>query len=190
MIPQILRVWTRIETVLIGLSIMAALAVFLGGALVRVVAPAHAIDWAEEVALYFIIWATVLSGSSLVAEGRHIRTEVFVAQLAPGLRRGLGWAMMALSVGFVAAMMLYGWQAYGFALLLDERSASSLRAPQGYLVFLALPVGMALILGRVGLMLLDGQRPFIGTTEHKLPDIAPLEEAATEAPQTHSRKGH
>lgn len=164
MIDRILTLWTRIETILIGLSILAALAVFLGGAALRVVAPAHAIDWAEEVSLYFIIWATILSGSSLVAEGRHIYTEVFLAALSPTARTILGWGMTTLSVGFVIAMMVYGWQAYEFALLLDERSASSLRMPQGYTVFLALPVGMALIIGRVGLMLLNGQRPFGGDT--------------------------
>ena len=58
--------------------------------------------------------------------------------------------------------VVYGWQAFEFALLLDERSASSLRVEQGWAVFLALPVGMALIIGRVGLMLVAGQRPFAG----------------------------
>lgn len=160
MIPRILSIWTLIEKLLIGLLIFAALFTFLGGAVLRAVAPGHAIDWAEEVALYCIIWATVLSGSVLVAEGRHISTEVFVSMMRPATQRIVGWAMTALTIGFCAAMALYGWQAYEFALLLDERSASTLRAPQGYLVFLALPVGMTLILGRVALMLLQGQRPF------------------------------
>lgn len=164
MIKQILTIWTRIETILIGLAILAALAVFLGGALVRLISPSHAVDWAEEVSLYFIIWATVLSGSSLVAEGRHIHTEVFLSALSPRARRVLGWAMTALAAGFVAAMMVFGWQAFEFALMLDERSASSLRTQQGYAVFLALPVGMALILCRIGLMLADGERPFSGET--------------------------
>ena len=129
MISRILTLWTRIEAALIGLLILGALAVFLGGAVVRAVAPAHAVDWAEEVALYGIVWATVIAGSSLVAESRHIRTEVFLAALRPRARAMVGWAMTALSVGFCGAMMVYGWQAYEFALLLDERSASTLRVP-------------------------------------------------------------
>lgn len=160
MIKKILKIWTRVEAVLIGLIILGALAVFLGGAALRAFAPAHAIDWAEEVALYGIIWATVLAGSALVAEGRHIRTEVFLAALSPRTQTAINWAVAAVATGFCAAMLFYGWQAYDFANLLDERSASSLRAPQGPLVFLALPVGMALILGKVALMLIDGQRPF------------------------------
>ncbi|MGH1368034.1 MAG: TRAP transporter small permease [Maritimibacter sp.] len=165
MIEKILHIWTRIESVLIGIAILGALAVFLGGALIRAFLPAYAIDWAEEIALYGIIWATVLAGSSLVSEGRHIHTEVFLSALSRRLRNVLGWCVTALSAGFCAAMKVYGWQAFEFALMLDERSASTLRVEQGYAVFLALPVGMALILGRVGLMILAGQRPF-GSDAH------------------------
>lgn len=162
MAQTILTIWTRIEAVLIGLLLIAALLVFLGGAVVRALAPAYAVDWAEEVALYGIIWATAIAGSSLVAEGRHINTDIFVAGLARRTRVAIAWAMTALATVFCGAMMLYGWQAFEFALLLDERSASTLRVQQGYAVFLALPVGMALILGRVALMIAAGERPFAG----------------------------
>lgn len=160
MIHTLLRLWSRLETLLIGLCIFAALVCFLGGAVLRAVAPGHAVDWAEEVSLYFIIWATALSGSALVAERRHIFTEIFVSQLTRPWRQALGWAITALTVGFCAAMTVFGWQAFEFALLLDERSASTLRVQQGYALFLALPVGMALILLRIAAMLLVGERPF------------------------------
>lgn len=160
MIESIMRIWTRIDTILIGTLILAALAIFLGGAAVRVFAPIHAVDWAEEVSLYCIVWATVLSGSSLVAEGRHISTELFVSALSPAWQRAVGWFVTLLIVGFCGVMAWYGWKAFGFALLLDERSASSLRTPQAYALFLALPVGMVLILGRMALMIIAGKRPF------------------------------
>lgn len=160
MIPRILNLWSRVETVLIGALLIIALAVFLGGGLLRIVAPAYAVDWATEVSIYFIIWATVLAGAAIVQEDRHLHTEVFIAALSPRLRRVLGWAMSILSIGFIAIMLIYGWQAYEFANLLDERSGSSLRAPQGFAVFLPLPLGMALILIRCALMLMNGQRPF------------------------------
>lgn len=160
MIPKIIKIWTRIETVLIGLLVLAALCIFLGGAALRAFAPLYALDWAEEISLYCVIWATVLSGSTLVAEGRHISTEIFVTYLPPELKTLVAWAVTAFTGLFCLAILVYGWQAFEFALLLDERSASTLRVEQGYAVFLALPVGMALILGRMILMLLDGQRPF------------------------------
>jgi TRAP-type C4-dicarboxylate transport system permease small subunit len=166
MVDIIMRIWTRIETILVGILILTALAIFLGGAGMRVLAPTHSVDWAEEVALYCIVWATVLSGSSLVAEGRHISTEVFVSTLSPTWRRLTGWFVTALIAGFCAAMAWYGWKAFGFALLLDERSASSLRTPQAYALFLALPVGMVLILGRMALMVISGKKPFGDHTQH------------------------
>ena len=166
MIDRIMRIWTRVETVLIGSLITAALAVFLGGAVLRTLAPEHAVDWAIEVSLYCIIWATALSGSSLVAEGRHIRTEIVVMTFPPAVRRAVGWGVVVLVTGFAALMAVYGWQAVDFALLLDERSASTLRVPQAWAVFLALPVAMVLILGRIALMLIGGERPFGDELDH------------------------
>ena len=110
MIPKILSIWTRIEGVLIGLCITAALLVFLGGAAVRAFAPAYSVDWAEEVALYGIIWATVLAGSSLVAEGRHLQTEVFLTRFSLRTRTVIGWIMTGVATAFCAAMLVYGWQ--------------------------------------------------------------------------------
>jgi TRAP-type C4-dicarboxylate transport system permease small subunit len=162
MLSRILKIWSRIEMTLIGLLMFAALGVFLWGAAMRAFAPMHSVDWAEEVALYCIIWATVIAGSTLVAEGRHISTEVFLTRMSRSRRHIIGIGTTIVATGFAFAMMIYGWQAFEFALLLDERSASSLRTPQAYAVFLALPVGMALILARIAVMLLLGQRPFEG----------------------------
>lgn len=160
MIPRILAIWSRVETVLIGVLLIVSLVIFLGGGALRVFSPANAVDWATEVSIYFIIWATVLAGAAIVQEDRHLHTEVFIAALSPRARHILGWAMSILSIGFIAVMLVYGWQAYDFAILLDERSGSSLRTPQSFAVFLPLPVGMALILIRVTLMMFNGQRPF------------------------------
>jgi TRAP-type C4-dicarboxylate transport system permease small subunit len=164
MIDRILTAWSRVETALIGVLVLVSLAVFLGGAAVRAVAPQHAVDWAEEVSIYFIIWATVVSGSVLAAEGRHINTEIVTGALPPALRRAVAVAMLLLTLGFCVAMTVYGWQAFRFKLMLDERSGSSLRTPQSWAVFLALPVGMALIVLRICLLALTGRG--ITTTDH------------------------
>lgn len=150
------------ETVLIGLLLLAALTIFLGGAFVRSVAPAYAVDWAEEISIYCIIWATVLSGSVLMYEKRHISTEIVASLFPEKAQRWLALAVMLLTLAFCAFMCWYGYQAVNFALLLDERSASTLRTPQAWAVFLALPVGMGLIVIRLILMLLAGTRSIAG----------------------------
>ena len=165
---RILAVWSRIETVLIGILVLLSLATFLGGAALRTLAPSYAVDWAEEVSLYFVIWATVLSGSVLAAEGRHINTEIVTGLLPPGARRAVGIATAALTLGFCVAMAVFGWQAFEFALLLDERSGSSLRTPQAWTVFLALPVGMGLIVLRIALLAASG-RGITPVAEPELP---------------------
>ena len=81
MIDRFLKAWSRLETVLIGLLVLCALFTFMGGAVVRVLAPQHAVDWADEVALYFIVWASIIAGSVLAAEGRHINTEIVTGAL-------------------------------------------------------------------------------------------------------------
>jgi TRAP-type C4-dicarboxylate transport system permease small subunit len=125
------------------------------------------VDCAEEVSIDFLPWATVLSGSVLAAEGRHINTEIVTGALPPGPRRAVAAAILLLTLGFCVAMTVYGWQAFRFALMLDERSGSSLRTPQGWAVFLALPVGMALIVARICLLAATGRG--ITPTDHPQP---------------------
>ncbi len=157
MIQKILNIWSRIETILIGLLVIGAITVFLSGMLIRIFAPMNAIDWADEVAIYCIIWATVLSGSVLASEGRHINAEIVVAALPARAQKVLGLVVFALVAGFCIAITIFGWQAYEFANMLDERSATSLRTPQGFAGFLALPVGMGLIVLRMVLLAFQGR---------------------------------
>ncbi|MCB1390920.1 MAG: TRAP transporter small permease [Rhodobacteraceae bacterium] len=157
MLSRFLTIWSRVETVLIGILVLCALATFMGGAAVRVLAPRHAIDWADEVALYFIVWATVIAGSTLAAEGRHISTEIVVGGLSRRWRRAAALLTGALTLAFCAAMLRYGWEGFAFSRMLDDRSGSSLRAPQAWFLFLALPVGMALMVIRIVLLAIAGR---------------------------------
>jgi len=157
MLDRILTIWSRIETALIGLLVLCALLTFLGGAAIRVLAPQHAVDWAEEVALYFIIWATALAGSVLAGEGRHINTEIVVSGLADRPRRAIGLVVGLVTLGFCAAITWFGWEGYAFSAMLDDRSASSLRMPQSWTLFLALPVGMGLLVIRIVLLAIQGR---------------------------------
>lgn len=157
MLDRILSLWSRVETVLIGILVLCALFTFLGGAAVRVVAPWHAVDWADEVALYFIVWATALAGSVLAAEGRHINTEIVVGTLSGTPRRAVALLVWAITLAFCVAMTWFGWEAYEFSAMLDDRSGSSLRAPQSWTLFLALPVGLGLMVLRILLLALQGR---------------------------------
>ncbi|MFN4099058.1 MAG: TRAP transporter small permease [Pararhodobacter sp.] len=157
MLDRLLAIWSRIETILIGLLVLGALGTFMGGAAVRVLAPRHSVDWADEVALYFIVWATAVAGSVLAAEGRHINTEIIIGTFPDRARRAAKRFTAALTLAFCAAMFWFGWEAFEFSLMLDDRSGSSLRTPQAWFLFLALPVGMGLMVVKITLLAVAGR---------------------------------
>lgn len=180
MIETFMRRWTQAETVLVGILLVVALAVFLWGSFLRYFSPANAIDWAEEIAAYCIVWATVISGSALMHEKRHITADILARQLPSPLSRTVALAMMLLTLAFCAAMAWYGWQATRFADLLDERSASTLRLPMAWMLFLALPVGMTLMVVRLVLMLVSGTRSISAEEDLSVP--ADIQHAAERRP--------
>ena len=167
---RFLAIWNRAETVIIGLLLVAALCVFLYGSAVRTIAPAYAIDWAEEVAIYLIVWATLLSGGILTSERRHISAELVVSLLPARVGRYLKTAVSLLTFVFCAAMAWLGVQAVMFANMLDERSASTLQTPQAWALYLALPVGMALIVARM--LLMPFVEPAAGLDDERRHDAA------------------
>ncbi len=180
MIETFMRRWTQVETVLVGLLLIGALGVFLWGTVLRYFSPANAIDWAEEVAAYCIIWATVISGSALMHEKRHITADILVRQLPSAAGRLVALLTMLLTLAFCIAMAWYGWEATRFAVMLDERSGSTLRTPMAYAVFLALPVGMSLMIIRLVLMLISGHRNISAEEDLTVPDD--IRQAAGERP--------
>lgn len=141
----------RLETVLIGSLVVAALALFLFGSATRAFAPAYTLDWAEEVTIYLVVWSTLLSGRRLAAERAHISAQVIDHLVPASIKRVLAAAIDVVTFGFCALMLWLGAEAVGFVHGLDERSATTLQAPQAFALDLALPVAMALIL--LGLVL-------------------------------------
>lgn len=180
MIETFMRRWTQVETVLVGILLVVALTVFLWGSVLRYFSPANAIDWAEEIAAYCIVWATVISGSALMHEKRHITTDLVAASMPASVARIVAFAMVLLTLGFCAVMAWYGWEATQFADLLDERSASTLRLPMAWMLFLALPVGMVLMVLRLAIMIATGTRSISSETEDEAAIIAEMQAAAAE----------
>ena len=71
------------------------------------------------------------------------------------LRVGIDVVMLA----FCGLMFWLGIEAVLFAHMLDERSASTLQAPQAWVLYLALPLGMLLIVVRLVLSLFLDRPP-------------------------------
>ena len=151
--------WQRLEIAAVGTLITLALGIFLYGSAMRTFAPALAVDWAEEVTIYSIVWATLLSGGSLAAGREHISAQIATHLLSARARAYLTFGIELIVLAFCALVAGLGVEAVMFADALDERSASTLQAPQAFVLYLALPVGMTLIVVRMALLL--GRRPRI-----------------------------
>lgn len=147
------RYWQRFEVSLIGSLVVLALGVFLYGSIARSFAPSLAVDWSEEVAIYLIVWATLLCGGALTAERGHVSANMLGRLLSPRAQRRLRVAIDLVMLAFCALMFWLGAEAVLFAHELDERSASTLQAPQAWVLYLALPLGMLSIVVRLALSL-------------------------------------
>jgi TRAP-type C4-dicarboxylate transport system permease small subunit len=154
--PQ--RSWKRIEVFVIAVLVVLAVGVFLYGSLVRTFLPALAIDWSEEVTIYLIIWATLLGGGALAAQGEHVSAQIATHLLPARARHCLRIGIDLLTLAFCGLMLWLGVEGVLFALALDERSASTLQAPQAWALYLALPVAMLLIVVRMLALLRTGTR--------------------------------
>jgi TRAP-type C4-dicarboxylate transport system permease small subunit len=153
--PSFREFGRRVEIVVIGALVVLALIVFLYGSLVRTFAPAFALDWAEEVTIYLIIWATLLSGGTLASGREHVSAQIVAHLLSARARRCLQIGIDVLTLAFCVLVLWLGIQGVLFAWMLDERSASTLQAPQAWALYLSLPVSMLLIVVRVALLLLQ-----------------------------------
>jgi TRAP-type C4-dicarboxylate transport system permease small subunit len=150
---KIRQYWRRFEAAVIGTLVVLALAIFLYGSLARSFAPSFAVDWSEEVTIYLIVWATLLSGGAITADRAHVSANMLGHLLSPLAQRRLQVSIDVVLLGFCGVMFWLGIEGVLFAHMLDERSASTLQAPQAWVLYLALPLGMLLIGARLALSL-------------------------------------
>lgn len=160
-----LALWTRCELAVISALGIAALAIFLYGMFARYIFPALAPDWAEELSIYLMIWALLLSGGPLIGDSRHVTAEVITHLLSEGIHHKLKLFGLLLMALFCAMLSWLGWELTQLAIAIGERSESSLALPQGY-YYVALMVSMALMSLRAIIMLLvTAKRPLKPATD-------------------------
>ncbi len=145
-----MSVWDKVEQTLVGLLGALALGVGIAQVIGRYLDPADAIDWAEEVIVYLVVWATMIVSSQLVRGDGHVRPDLVLRLLPP---QGQRWAEMfncLVALVFCAGMVWYGGGIVRTSWMLDETSSTALAFPM-WLYYLALPVGGALMLVRYGI---------------------------------------
>ena len=132
-----------LETGATGLLALAAALLTVSESALRYVAPTRLPDWGAEVTVYLVGWAVMLSASRLIRDRMHVNVEMLVEQLSPGSQKALQIFACLFGVAVAGCIAWAGWKMVDFALLLGERSDSSIRFPM-WAYYTAIPVGFGL----------------------------------------------
>lgn len=176
-IARFLAAWDWIERSLVGLLGAFALLIAVLQVFGRYIDPEHAITWAEEVIVYVAVWAVMIIGSQLVRNDGHVRPDLVLRVLPPGLQRWVEMFNCLVAIAFTLGMVWYGWEVVSTAQLLDQRSSTDLQFPL-WIYYLALPVGGGLMLIRYIIRLLRyifWFDPHTMTVGHAIAHEAPAE---------------
>lgn len=146
-IARVLTAWDWVERTVVGLLGAAALGIAVVQVFGRYIDPADSITWGEEVIVYIAVWAVMIIASQLVRHDGHVRPDLVLRLLRPGVQRWVEMANCLVAIAFTFGMVWYGWQVVSSAILLDQRSSSDLQFPM-WIYYLALPVGGGLMLMR------------------------------------------
>lgn len=131
----------------VGLLSLGALALCAYNVAVRFFYPPGTLELADEVQVYIMVWAVMLSLGAVTVADRHVRADLFVNLFPAPARRaaevfadllGLAFSGMLLWFGTLAAYDIYDF---------GEVSTTSLRFPM-WIYVAALPAGaLALVVG-------------------------------------------
>ena len=95
--------------------------------------------WTEELAIYLLVWVSLLGASVTYGEKGHLGVDYFVGKMDPSAQRVAAIVVELLVLFFAAFALVYG----GWALVVDRLEAGqvapALKIKVGYL-YLAAPI--------------------------------------------------
>ena len=137
-------VWNRWERRTIG--VLGALALLIGTYQIagRYISADLAAPWATELGVYVVVWAVFVAASNLVATDSHVRPDLVLRVLRPGVRRWVEVGNSLCALAFCAGLVWFGIDIVTDAAQFDERSLSPLAFPMA-IYYAALPFGTFLM---------------------------------------------
>ncbi len=140
---KLTKTFLGLETTAIGLLALGAALLTVNEAFVRFISPASLPDWSAEVTVYLIAWAVMLGAGRMVRDNMHVRVEMVVEQMSPKGQFAAEIFTCIFGVVVTLGIVYAGIQMVNFALMLGERSDSSIRFPM-WLYYVAIPFGFGL----------------------------------------------
>ena len=134
--------------------LLAAMAVMVFANVALRFATDYSILWVEEASRFTMVWLTFIGAGLALRHGGHIGIDT-LQQTAPRLAPAIRGVIVALMACFFAAMVVIGLR---YASLTWAQTTPVLEVPVGA-VYLAMPVGFALMLVHLAMM----ARSFVAT---------------------------
>jgi C4-dicarboxylate transporter DctQ subunit len=157
-----MKLWDRVEQMLVGLLGLCALVVGMWQILGRYLNSSLSSGWGDEVS------------SQLVRHDAHVRPDVVLRMLGPHAQRWLEVFNCLAALAFCGGMVWYGWEIVSTSMMLDERSSTELAFPM-WVYYAALPTGTGLMFIRYTIRLarylfhFDPATMTVGHTIHEAP---------------------
>lgn len=151
-VAQLLASCDRIEVIVIGVLTLLSLMLSIYAIISRYLTPQYALDWPGEMVVYLITWAFFLAGARAVMDSDHVKADLLTNLLSRKWSLYFSVLQDFCAMLFCLAVMIGGLQVVRLALLLGERSDSSLALPM-WVYYLCLPVGLASIFSRYSVRL-------------------------------------
>lgn len=130
------------ENVFIGGAMAFTSALLFGNVVLRYVFHMP-FSWAEEMAIYLIVWIVFIGGSVAVRTRGHIAIDLLPLMLSPINRRRLAIAVGIVMLLFFAVFFYYSGE-HTFRVRAGGQVMPVLQAPM-WLAYLAMPVGSFLM---------------------------------------------
>lgn len=130
------------------IALLAGMAVLVIGNVISRYVFSHSFSWVEEASRYMMIWAALLGAGPALRVGGHIAIDTLQGVLPPA---GAQWLRGLIVLIVAAALVALVWLGIDYASFAWEQESPVLGWSLGK-VYLALPVGAALMLVHLALI--------------------------------------
>ncbi len=150
----------RLENLIVGVILGSALLLVVVTIVLRYLAPQYAPQITDEVTVYMVMWAVLLACGGITSRGEHVKADLVVGSLSPGVQRACDIAGHVVGIGFCLVLAWFASQVTYEAWDFGDLSPTNLRFPM-WIYYAALPlaaVSMAIRHLIVLVRLLTGSR--------------------------------
>lgn len=147
LLHQFGKVWDKVETAVGGLFLTLAVLIVTAEIVGRNLF-GYSMIGADEIASFAVIWSVFFTASIGVKRNIHVRIDVLLYVVPPGLARAIDALGTAISAGFTAYLTYSGWALMQESLMFGELTMTMLRMPL-WIPQAILPIGGFLLTVRL-----------------------------------------